>query len=322
MFFLMFLLSGSLLSVTARAGQGFSTDRLARQQLDYREIFFSKRQGRAIKKDYPLRDLAINSQELWLLGKRYLWYFNLRSHRLRKFDFSQTIASNDRLFLAREGERVYLASSQLVFDLGERPRIDYLGNNKRRIKKFFAFIADRQNFIWITANGAEILDRQDNSWSSFRYPLTANDRVVLGPQRQVMWLKRGKKLSIINRDQTTKQILTATDLDLQAGNDSLYVKRTKTVLRYSYDGQLLQVIPIKTRRQLTAMHVGDSGHGYLFSDGLFEYYNLSKKLLLYTQLDLQYFNKKAIGSFDLSASSFAFLDNGQGRVFVLTKTEG
>ena len=322
MVLLMFLLSGSLLSVTARAGQGFSTDSLARQQLDYREIFFSKRQGQAIKKDYPMRDLAINSQELWLLGKRYLWYFNLRNHRLRKFDFSQTIASNDRLFLAREGERVYLASSQLVFELGERPRIDYLGNNKRRIKEFFGFIADRQNFIWLTGNGAEILDRRNNNWSSFRYPLIKDDRVVLSPQRQVMWLKRGKNLSIINRDQTTKQILTANDLDLQAGNDSLYVKRTKTVLRYSYDGQLLQVIPIKTRRRLTAMHVGDSGHGYLFNDGLFEYYNLSKKLLLYAQMNFQYLNKKTISDFDLSASRFAFLDNGRGRIFVLTKTGG
>lgn len=322
MLFLMFLLSASLLTFTARAGQGFSTDNLARQQLDYREIFFSKRQGQAIKKDYPMRELAINSQELWLLGKRYLWYFNLRSHRLRKFDFSQTIASSDRLFLTRVGERVYLASSQMVFDLGERPRIDYLASNKRWTKQIFGFIADRQNFIWLTVDGAELFDRQDRSWSSFRYPLTPNDRVVLDPQRQVMWLKRGKNLSIVNRDQTTKQILTGNDLALQAGNDSLYIKRTKTVLRYSYDGQLLQVIPIKTRRRLAAMHVSDSGHSYLFNDGLFEYYHLAKKLLLYAQLDFSLIAKRTISDFDLSTSRFAFLDNGRGRVFVLTNAGG
>ena len=313
------LLAGSLLTVTAKAGQGFSTDSLARQQLNYRELFFTKRQRQALTKDYPINDLALNSQDLWLLGKRYLWRFNLHSHRLRKFDFSLTIASRDKIFLTRTGEQVFLASTQLVFNLGERPRIEYLAN-KRQHKKILDFIADQQSFIWLTADGAEILDRQDNNWSSFSYPLTAGDRVVLDPRRQVMWLRRGKTLSIVNRDQTTKQILTAGDLNLQAGDDSLYVKRTQTVLRYSYDGQLLQVIPIKTRRRLTAMHVSDNGHGYLFNDGLFEYYHLSKRLLLYTQLNLRGQRRQLVSKLDLSSGRLAVLDNGRGRVFVLTKT--
>ena len=315
------LLAGSLLTVTAKAGQGFSTDSLAREQLNYRELFFTKSQRQALTKDYPLADLALNSQDLWLLGKRYLWRFNFDSHRLRKFDFSLTIASSDKIFLTRTGEQVFLASAQLVFNLGERPRIEYLAN-KRHNKKIFNFIADQQSFIWFTAEGAKILDRQDNSWSSFSYPLTVGDHVILDPRRQVMWLKRGKTLAIVNRDQTTKQILTASDLDLQTGNNSLYVKRTQTVLRYSYDGQLLQVIPIKTRRRLTAMHVSDNGHGYLFNDGLFEYYHLSKRLLLYSQLNLRDLRKQIVSNFDLSSGRLAFLNNGRGRIFVFTKTGG
>lgn len=315
------LLASSMLTATAKAGQGFSTDSLARQQLNYRELFFTKRQRQALTKDYPIGNLALNSQDLWLLGKRYLWRFNLNSHRLRKFDFSLTIASHDQIFLTRTGEQVFLASAQLVFNLGERPRIEYLAN-KRHNKKILDFIADQQSFIWLTTEGAKILDRQDNNWSLFNYPLTAGDRVILDPRRQVMWLRRGKTLSIVNRDQITKQILTASKLDLQAGNDSLYVKRTQTVLRYSYDGQLLQVIPIKTRRRLTAMHVSDNGHGYLFNDGLFEYYHLSKRLLLYTQLNLQGRRKQVVNNLDLSSGRLAFLDNGRGRIFVLTKTGG
>lgn len=316
MLFPIFLLSGSLLTVVASVGQELLADGLVREQLSYREIFFTKRQDQALTKDYPMRDLALSSQYLWLLGKRYLWRLNFRSHRLRKFDFSLTIADN-RIFLTRDRERVYLASAQMVFDLAERPRISYLVN-KQQNKPIFDFIADRQSFIWLTADGAEIVDRRHDSWSSFRYPLTSGDRVVFAPQRRVMWLVRGKNLSVVNSDQTTKEILTAGDLVLRAGADSLYVKRTKTVLRYSYDGQLLQVIPIKSRRRLMAMHVSDSGHGYLFNDGLFEYYNLPKKLLMYTQLKLRG-RRKVFASLDIFASRLAFLDNGRGRIFVLTK---
>ena len=318
MVFLIFLLSGSLLTVTAKAGQRFSTDSLARQQLNYREIFFTKRQGQALAKDYPMRDLAINSQDVWLLGKRYLWRFNLDSHRLRKFDFSLTIGDIEKIFLTREGEQVYLASAKMVFALDERPRIEHLVN-KQHSEPVLDFIADRQNFIWLTTKGAAIFDRRNDNWSSFYYPLRKDDRIVLAPQQQVMWLMRGKTLSIINRDQTTKQMLTANDLNLQAGNDSLYVKRAKTVLRYSYDGQLLQVIPIKTRRWLTAMHVSDSGHSYLFNDGLFEYYHLSKKLLLYTQFELRQRRNKTVTNLDLSSGRLALINNGRGRIFVLTK---
>lgn len=285
------------------------------QEIAYREIFLTPYQEQTLEDDLPLRDLALTNGALWMLGQKLVWYLDLRTRKMRKYDLDLPTANT---FLAREmGDgTVYFASDQVLFALQASPKL--IKHFAQKLSLVVDFTVLPSYFVWFTASGIYFQHRETAKLQHLAYNIQQDDRVFVAPSRKSIWLVRGQDLlRVSSRDKQEEKILSAANLKLAGGPDSLFIGRESTLLRYSYGGNLAQVVPVAGKRELMAMHIAPGGHSYIFNDGLFEYYRTKERTVLRT--DLKLMSTQTITHLDVFASRLAFITAGKPRAFVLIK---
>lgn len=307
----------SLLLVTtpAIAAQKRLATENEEREIAYREIFLTSYQEQTLQDDLPLRDLALTNGALWMLGQKFVWYLDLQIRKMRKYDFDLPTTN---AFLAREMGHgtVYFASDQVLFALQPSPKLIKHFNKKLPAVADFAVLPSY--FVWFTARGIYFQHRETAKLQHLAYNIRQDDQVFAAPSRKSIWLVRGRDLlRVSSRDKREKKIISAANLKLAGGPDSLFIGRESTLLRYSYGGNLAQVVPVAGKRELMAMHISPGGHSYIFNDGLFEYYRTKERTVLRTDLKLAL--PHTITHLDVFASRLAFITAGKPYAFVLIK---
>lgn len=288
------------------------------QKITAKEVFFTSHQKQVLEQDHPLRDLALNHRYLWLLGRKHVWHFDLRSQRLRKFTFPLPARALVNAFLTRDESKqdVYFATTQALFKLHTKPQL--IKRLPHALTKVVAFHAMPASFVWFSETGVYFLQRPTHKLWRVPYKVQRGDVALAAPRLDAIWLVRGKHLLRVSGEQWQEEvILKAPDLTLGSVGKSLFIGRGNAVLHYAWNGQLTQAIPIAQQRHLRAMHIAPRGHSYIFADGLLEYYRTQSKAVLHTRLKLH--PQTHIAHLDVFSSRLAFIDDGMARLFVLKK---
>ena len=286
------------------------------QRIVAREVFFTSHQKQVLGQDLPLRDLALSHRYLWLLGRKHVWHFDLRSQHLRKFTFPLPAQALVNAFLAREDseQEVYFATTQALFKLRAKPQL--VKRLPHALTKTAAFHATSAAFVWFSETGVYFLQRPTHRLWRVPYQVQHGDVALAAPQLDAIWLARGKQLIRVAGKQWQEEvILTAPDITLGSADKSLFIGRSNAVLHYAWSGHLTQAIPIAQQRHLRAMHIAPRGHTYVFADGLLEYYRTQTKTVLRARLKLH--PQTAIAHLDVFGSRMVFIDGGMARLFVL-----
>ena len=316
---LLSLLSATLIAAQQQLAVLPKPEDITTRQIVANEVFFTTHQKRVLGEDIPFRDLALSQHYLWMLGNKHVWHFNLRSQQLRKYTFPLTSEELANTFISRADNEqdIYLATTTALFKLQAQPLL--VKRMPHKITQTIAFSAIATAFVWFTEEGIYFLQRPTHKLWHVPYQLQRGDRALAAPQLDAIWVVRGNKLLRVAGEQWQEEtVLTAPYLTLGSHGKSLFIGRGNTVLHYSWQGQLAQVIPVAHQRHLQAMHIAADGHGYIFTDGLLEYYRTSTKTILKTKLKLRPQTK--INHLDMFSSRIAFIDNGKIRIFVLKKT--
>ena len=296
-------------------------DATAAQKITAREVFFTSHQKQVLRQDQPLRDLALSQGYLWLLGRKHVWHFDLRSQRLRKFTFPLPAQAFRQAFLAREENEheVYFATAQALFKLQAKPQL--IERLPQALTKVVDFHAMPAAFVWFSEAGVYFMPRPQHKLWRVPYQVQRGDVALAAPQLDALWLVRGKQLLRVAGDKWQEElILTAPNLALGSAGKSLFIGRGNAVLHYAWSGHLTQAIPIAQQRHLRAMHIAPRGHAYIFADGLLEYYRTQSKSVLRTRLKLR--PQTGITHLDVFSSRLAFISDGRARLFVLQKKRG
>ena len=233
---------------------------IATQKITAREIFFTSHQKQVLGQDRPLRSLALSQRYLWLLGRKHVWHFDLRSQRLRKFTFPLPAQVLADAFLVREEheQAVYFATTQTLFKL--RPKPQLIKRLPREIDKVVAFHAMPSSFVWFSETGVYFLQRPTHKLWRVPYQVQRGDVALAAPRLDAIWLVRGKNLLRVAGEQWQEEvILTAPNLALGSAGKSLFIGRGNAVLHYAWSGHLTQAIPIAQQRHLRAMHITPAG---------------------------------------------------------------
>lgn len=254
-----------------------SPKKVNRQSIICQQVFFSDHQSQSLAQDKPLRDLVLSNEHLYVLGQQHVWRFDLGKSALRKFSFAPA-SSLYNAYLARDNANgaTYLATPQMLFEMrSDEPKVvKYFPN---QLSEVFGFMVAPENYIWLTAKGIYLLERQSLQLRYIRYMFKPSDRVIVSPSLRSFYLLRGDRLLLVDQNLQDKEILRADDLWIGTDNQALYVQRDAAILRYTFAGELLQTIPVMNSRTLVGMHFAPNWHSYMFSDGLFEHYQLSNK---------------------------------------------
>ncbi|MDE3269462.1 MAG: hypothetical protein OYH77_04170 [Pseudomonadota bacterium] len=262
-----------------------------RQAVICQQVFFSDHQRQSLATDKPLRDLVLSQEHLYVLGKQHVWRFDLGKSALRKFTFAPSSSLQDA-HLARDDKtgEVYLATPQMLFIMhsdaqdttqsrppqrGEPRVLKYF---QQELTEVFDFRVTPANYTWITGKGIYLLERQSLQLRFLRYPLKPSDQVVIAPSLRSFYVLRGNKLLRINQKLQAKEILHADGLRIASDDQTLYVRRDKAILRFTFAGELLQTIPAVKR--LAGMRFAADEHSYMFYDGMFEHYRLASSDVL------------------------------------------
>ena len=248
-----------------------------RQPVICQQVFFSDHQLQSLAQDRPLRGLVLSNEHLFVLGQQHIWRFDLGKSALRKFSFAPA-SSLQNAYLARDSNTgaAYLATPQMLFVMrSDEPKVQKYFQN--RLSEVFDFMIAPENYIWITAKGIYLLERQSLQLRYIRYMFKPTDRVVISPSLRSFYVLRNNRLLLVDQNLQDKEILRADGLRIGTDNQALYVQRDEAVLRYTFAGELMQTIPVMNSRRLVGMHLAPNWHSYMFSDGMFEHYQLSNK---------------------------------------------
>jgi hypothetical protein len=288
-------------------------------------------QESSLQTDLPAKDIFFSSSnELWILGKRSLWTWNISLKKLRRIPIAG-VKSKPPGFksLGTDGVSLFAAADNNLFQIQLEPNKIYRYLNPFAEQgKTLGLAGEGEHFYWLHTTalmqidryGKAVLPRIGNT------ALKASDIVILDTKTMEMFFVRGRRLVKVELAKKTikeRTLLKAEHklLDLQFENPEkpdaghLLVHTAHTVLVIDRGGKVQQAIPVEGQRNLIAMRIRRDQHSYLFSDSLLESFDMRTKAGTRFVLPLE--NPDLVTKLQTYGNFAAIIEKGTPRLFSL-----
>ncbi|MGE0173910.1 MAG: hypothetical protein AB7T49_14030 [Oligoflexales bacterium] len=236
--------------------------------------------------DSPIRDLALDptTNYVWLLGKTYLWQWNVADRKLSKIafrkHFSECNSGSERIQVTEQAIIVYNDCHVVIVDPKGRQANTIVHPANASQGQTIAVEADEKRLAWFHTAGSFIFSTEDGSIQSMfkGVPFGAKDLVVYDLAEKKSWYVKDmllfEKNFATNTDSRLLYKAEAKPVLVKRNAGKLYLATENEVILFSSKtGDLLQQIPVKNSKRLLSLSQNGEGDSYLFSDGLVEVYN-------------------------------------------------
>ena len=314
-------------------------------RLEAREWGLPNFQERELDKDLPIIDVLVGeNQNVWLLGQRSLWLWNLNSNMLQRVlilwedkVLDQSKNTEKLVKLGSDGASIFVGSTRFVYQIvavanESAPKVLRYKIPQSSKLQPVAFVGSGDRFMWLTSNQAFMLDRYGKKLQvvTVASPFKGSDRVLADAGGSGLTLTRDKQIFKVELNKNAKgefilgkpelqQKLTNPVLGLHSLPDGYLVHTAFTALRHDTNGKRIQTMPVENDRRLAKITITEKQHGYLFEDGLLEVFDLQAEQTRRFQIPADY--AKTSSSVHLAGdSNLLVLTDGKIKAYSLTRT--
>lgn len=293
--------------------------------IDAIEQKMSHYQMEQIKDELPIQDVWVENQShVWLLSQSNLWRWDLDAMSFKKFPLA-SLGNSKLLQLKSDGSSLYVAASDGIFHLAFDPYqvLFYPFPDQQQHLKTITMTGDQDHLFVIRENGIFRIQAKTQTLEPVILGLRflPKDKVIYSSATKNFWLARHQSLKsleirgINTADQITSFTAKHPILDIVHDGKSLFAYTRHAVIQFDARGEPITSIPVEGERRIARMTVGYESHAYMYSDKLFEIFNLSAKT------SRQYFVElgkvRTAGSLSLRDDTLAFIADGIPRIFRL-----
>lgn len=297
----------------------------ANSLIDAIEQKMSHYQTEQLKDELPIQDVWVENQShVWMLSQRNLWRWDLDAMSFQKFPLA-SIGENILLQLKTDGKSLYVAASGGIFHLAFDPYqvLFYPFPEKQSHLETITMTGDADNLFIVRENGIFRIQTKTQTLEPVILGLRflPKDKVIYNPATKNFWLARHQSLQSIEirgintADQITSFTAKHPILDIVYDGKSLYAYTRHAVIQFDPRGEPIASIAVEGERRIARMATEHDSHAYMYSDKLFEIFNLSAKT------SRQYFVElgkvRSAGSLSLRDDTLAFIADGIPRIFRL-----
>lgn len=282
-----------------------------------------------VSDDLPAKDILVESQAAaWFITKGSLWRWDLEEKKFSRFPLvkaGKDGTADELVSLESDGSNLMVASQNGLFMLSFDPyRVLFypLPAGHERGATVGVVGSGKHTFL-IRENGIFEVSPGEQKTTPYLLGIRfmKSDRVLYSEKGNAFWVARNSSLMRISRDgkHSQHQVTTFTAknpiLGLATDGAALYASTRYTVVQLDGQGEPVTSIPVEGEHRLVRMSISGRQHAYLFSDKLFEVYQLDSKKLEQYFVDLG--KVKSAGEIAMAKRTVGFIADGKPRVFQL-----
>ncbi len=301
----------------------FLCESLVAKTREVRELKLGTKQASALAKDGPALAFSLSSdgKKGAILGQKFVWLWDFERQLLSKLTgLSSTEGMTHILLLDNQAVAVAGPRRLQIID-AETETANIIWDTEKTGGTTINLERNGNTLVWLHTDGVFKLDLSTGKVQRiFGSGLFQNDDIaVLGESDDELWILRDFRLlrKTISAQKVQSTLIhkgTQPLRSLAVVNGEIWAANLNTIVRFGLDGKFIAAIPVEGARQLLKMDIHPQRHSYLFTDGLFEVFNLPTKE--HSQYRLPIELRQRVTGMTLSGPVLGVMSKNEARFFL------
>lgn len=301
----------------------FLCEPLIAKTREIRELKLGIKQAGALAKDAPAIAFSLSSdgKKGAILGQKFVWLWDFERQLLSKLTGISPADEMTHILLLDNNAVAVSGTRRLQIIDAESESANILWAAENTNGTTINLERNGNTLTWLHTDGVFKFDLSTGKLQRvFGGGLFQNDDIAMfGEGENDLWILRdfrllrktisGQKVqsTLIHKGTQPLRSLAIVDGEIWAAN-------LNTIVRFGLDGKFIAAIPVEGERQLIKMDIHPQRHSYLFTDGLFEIFDLPTKEHAQYRLPVELQQK--VSGMTLSGPVLGVMSKDEARFFL------